>query len=655
MEKKKKRPETGKALMRRFTALVMGAWLLIMWLLTYATAKDFLFQIYHQAETYARTGYGISSSEYDPELSGMAETGMIRTTGFHHMHLHASRLFPFAKPQRPSTINGDDWIFGKWDLMYGYEAAVAYYDKEEDFYLGSGNYITFTYTDEEKWKAKKPEAQGFAYIDLDATEGLLKSLERVIRGWPDGDPHVDFFTPLLRLRGYFEGNRFIPASVDTGRYFPIYPETEIDRTPESYSNVDARGKVDWETVFITESMPEHELVTVYGWDSFGILADYEPVTVNGVSFDGLPELLKAKIYGEISFTRENIWDAVFVHYGHCDFYVNDKEMGDYGFAIAVRCWPMGYAAWRLLPTYLVTLAVAILIFFRLRRRIRRSIVTPLENAIIGFDQGLPSRPWHEPQALLDKTKAQKEALHEAETQIQQLHTALDYAHDAEEKRRRLVSDLTHELKTPLAIIHGYAEGLKSGIAEEKKERYLDIILEESERMDAMVLQMLDLSRLEAGKVRLSTDTFSLLGLVKTVAEKFSLAMEEKRLQLHFVMENDFPVTADEARIRQVVTNLMSNAVKYATEGGNIRIWVYKSSEGAKFEIENTSLPLPTDAMEKIFDSFYRVDASRTEPGTGLGLAIVKTIAELHRGKCTVRNKRYKDETCVEFSVTLPLN
>ena len=60
-------------------------------------------------------------------------------------------------------------------------------------------------------------------------------------------------------------------------------------------------------------------------------------------------------------------------------------------------------------------------------------------------------------------------------------------------------------------------------------------------------------------------------------------------------------------------------------------------------------------MEKIFDSFYRVDASRTEPGTGLGLAIVKTIAELHRGKCTVRNKRYKDETCVEFSVTLPLS
>jgi signal transduction histidine kinase len=95
-------------------------------------------------------------------------------------------------------------------------------------------------------------------------------------------------------------------------------------------------------------------------------------------------------------------------------------------------------------------------------------------------------------------------------------------------------------------------------------------------------------------------------------------------------------------------------VKYATEGGNIRIWVYKSSEGAKFEIENTSPPLPTDAMEKIFDSFYRVDASRTEPGTGLGLAIVKTITQLHRGKCAVRNKRYKDETCVEFSVTLPL-
>ena len=655
MAKKKKRPETGKALMRRFTALVMGAWLLIMWLLTYATAKDFLFQIYHQAETYARTGYGISSSEYDPELSGMAETGLIRTTGFHYMHLQASKLFPFARSHTPDGMSDRDWIFGKWDLMYGYEAAVAYYDKEENFYLDSGNYLTFTYTDEKNWKGVQPQAQGFAYIDMDATEGLQKSFEKVTSGWPQGDYNLNFFTPLLRLTGYFEGNRFVPVSVDVGRYYPTYPETEIDRTPASYSSLDARGKVEWETVFSTDSMSEGEPVTVYGWDSFSILADYEPVTVNGVSFDGLPELLKAKINGEISFTRENVWDAVFVHYGHCDFRVNGEEMGDYGFAIAVRCWPMGYAAWRLLLTYEVTLAVAIVILAILRRRIRMSLVTPLENAAIGFDQGLPTEPWHEPQALLDKTKAQKEAIHEAETQIQQLRTALDYAHDAEEKRRRLVSDLTHELKTPLAIIHGYAEGLKSGIAEEKKERYLDIILEESERMDAMVLQMLDLSRLEAGKVRLSTDTFSLLEMVRDVVEKFTLAMEEKELQVHFVMEKDVSITADEERIRQMVTNLVSNAVKYADHGGNIRIWVYKSSEGARFDIENTSQMLTAEQMEKIFDSFYRVDASRTEQGTGLGLAIVKMIAQLHRGKCTVRNKRYKEETCVEFSVTLPMD
>ena len=651
----KKRPEILKGMMRRITALVLGIWILVMWLITYATAKDFLFQIYHQAETYARTNYGISSSEYDPELSGMAETGLIRITGSHYMHLHASKLFPFAKPHSPNGISDDDWIFGKWDLMYGYEAAVAYYDKENNFYLDSGNYITFTYTKEQNWKALNPETQGVAYIDMDATEGLLKSFENVICGWPQGDPHLDMLTPLLRLKGYFEGNQFIPVSADIGRYYPIYPETEIDRTPASYSSLDARGKIEWENVFSTDSIPEGEPVTVYGWNSFAIRADYEPVTVNGVSFDGLPELLKAKINGEISFTRENIWDAVFVHYGHCDFHVNGEKMGDYGFAIAVRCWPMGYAAWRLIPCYLISLALAVFIILRFRRRIRRSIVTPLENAAIGFAQGLPCEPWHEPQVLLDKTKDQKEALHEAQTQIQQLNTALEYAKDAEEKRRRLVSDLTHELKTPLAIIHGYAEGLKSGIAEEKKERYLDIILEESERMDAMVLQMLDLSRLEAGKVRLSTDTFSLLELVRDVVEKFTLAMEEKQLQVHFVIEKDVSITADEARIRQMVTNLVSNAVKYADSGGNVRIWVYQSSKGARFDIENTCQPLTAEQMEKIFDSFYRVDAARTEQGTGLGLAIVKTIVQLHRGNCTVRNKRYKDETCVEFSVTLPMD
>ena len=142
------------------------------------------------------------------------------------------------------------------------------------------------------------------------------------------------------------------------------------------------------------------------------------------------------------------------------------------------------------------------------------------------------------------------------------------------------------------------------------------------------------------------------------ANREAYADKLEKAQLYPVFrqpEKRVEMLADGRLVWRVMSNLLSNAVKYATEGGNIRIWVYKSYEGARLDIENTSPPLPTDAMEKIFDSFYRVDASRTEPGTGLGLAIVKTVAELHRGKCAVRNKRYKDETCVEFSVTLPLS
>lgn len=655
MKKARKPKEAGKALMRRFTALILGAWLLTMWLLTYATAKDFLFQMYHQAETYAHTNYGIGNSRYDIEIPGVTEAALIDSMGFHHHHLNANKLFPFARQHKPSGYGSDDWFWGKWDLIYNYEAAEVYYSEEEELYLDSGSYITFAYTSEQSWRAQKPQTQGFAYMDLDSVEECREALGKIITPWPHGDPNVGWaYIHVMRLMGYFEENLFVPVSVYAGSYYPIAPqEHELEYTPELYSNLDARGKVEWRELYTVPNLPDRELETVYSCDLTGITTDFNPVTVNGVSFDGLPDLLESQIKNGGNYEKQNLWDAVFIHRSNKDLRVNGEYIGNYHYAIAVRCWPMGYAALRLLPTYVVTLVAAFVLIRLLRRRITRSLVTPLERAITGIDQCLPMEPWHEPQTLMDRMRESKEAIHDAATENQQLRTALDYARDAEEKRRRLVSDLTHELKTPLAIIHGYAEGLKSGIAQEKKERYLDVILEESERMDAMVLQMLDLSRLEAGKVKLSADRFSLLELVKNTVEKFSLAIEEKELQVHFLRADAFDITADESRITQVVTNLVSNAVKYADPGGNIRIWIYKYREGIRFEIENTAPLLTDEALEKVFDSFYRTDPSRSEPGTGLGLAIVKGIVQLHGGKCIVRNKKYTNETCVEFSVALP--
>jgi signal transduction histidine kinase len=243
----------------------------------------------------------------------------------------------------------------------------------------------------------------------------------------------------------------------------------------------------------------------------------------------------------------------------------------------------------------------------------------------------------------------QQQLQEAKAETRQLQTALEYAKNAEEYRRRMISGLTHELKTPLAVIHSYAEGLQEGIAQEKKEQYLGVILEESEKMDAMVLQMLDLSRLEAGKVKLAADNFSLAALTRAVFYKMQPLAEAKGLTVRFTMPNECQLTADEGRITQVVTNLASNAIKYTPEGGEISVIVYRKNDTNILCVENSCQRLSDEALSKVFDSFYRGDAARTTEGTGLGLAIVKTIVELHGGTCTA----YNTPTGVQFQVILP--
>jgi signal transduction histidine kinase len=218
----------------------------------------------------------------------------------------------------------------------------------------------------------------------------------------------------------------------------------------------------------------------------------------------------------------------------------------------------------------------------------------------------------------------------------------------------MVSNITHELKTPLAIIHSYAEGLQSGIAEEKKEKYLSTILEEAERMDGMVLEMLDHSRLESGKVRLATDHFSLYQLTASIAEKLTPAMEERQLKLSWGFSNDCMLTADESRMAQVVTNLMTNAVRYTPEGGSIWLRVFADAKDATFQIENEGTHLPEEIREKIFETFYRADDSRTGKGTGLGLPIAKSIVELHRGTIKVQNTYTNGKPTILFTVTIPL-
>ena len=164
----------------------------------------------------------------------------------------------------------------------------------------------------------------------------------------------------------------------------------------------------------------------------------------------------------------------------------------------------------------------------------------------------------------------------------------------------------------------------------------------------MVLEMLDLSRLEAGKVKLSRDDFSLIALTRSIFEKLEMAAQAKDLQIDFNFPDDFTITADESRIAQVVENFATNAIKYAPTGGHISVTIQTDHSSTSFHIENDSEPLSSEALSKVWDTFYQTDEARSGGGTGLGLAIAKSIVDLHGGKCSVRNTK----SGVEFGFTI---
>ncbi len=225
-----------------------------------------------------------------------------------------------------------------------------------------------------------------------------------------------------------------------------------------------------------------------------------------------------------------------------------------------------------------------------------------------------------------------------------LHRALDDLTDAnrqlvedvrqktrqEQVRREFVANVSHELKTPLAVVKSYAEGLLDGVRAEKRDRYTAVILEEVERMDNLVREMLEISRLDAGAVVFSKQPVESTDLVEQALSAIAPIAEGRRMR--FDVEGDWgPVRADAARIGRVLDNLIGNAVRHGREGTVVRIRGRSVPEGVEIAVENACDPLPEEQLAMIWDRFYKGDTShsRSAEGAGLGLAIVRSILEGH--------------------------
>ncbi len=254
-----------------------------------------------------------------------------------------------------------------------------------------------------------------------------------------------------------------------------------------------------------------------------------------------------------------------------------------------------------------------------------------------------------------------QALKELTRANHQLQLDVEEKRIAEELRKELVANISHELKTPLGIVKGFAEGLQDGVADDKKERYLALIVSETDRMNALIMDMLELSKFEVKKVQLHPRSFSLTSLIQRMAGSFDQQLEAKglRIELNRGQEEDGQTTewhevtvwADPKRIEQVILNLLSNAVRHAREESTIHIALHRDVDGkTTTTIENAGPSIAEADLARIWDHFYRAERSRDRKtgGTGLGLAIVKHILELHGSEYGARNT----ERGVAFYFTL---
>ncbi|PAB56216.1 sensor histidine kinase [Anaeromicrobium sediminis] len=218
----------------------------------------------------------------------------------------------------------------------------------------------------------------------------------------------------------------------------------------------------------------------------------------------------------------------------------------------------------------------------------------------------------------------------------------------DEMRKNFISSVSHELKSPIGITRGYVEGLKYNIAnnEEKRNRYYDILINEADKMDKMVKQLLNLSNLESGVFELEKSIFNISLLIDIVIEKHTPIFKEKGIEVKVIIDEDHFVEADVLRVEQVISNYLTNGINHIDEGKYIEVRTKLVDKKIRVSVTNSGKNIPEEDLQNIWDSFYKVDKARTREygGTGLGLSIVKSIMEHHEGKYGVINR----EIGVEF-------
>jgi len=228
---------------------------------------------------------------------------------------------------------------------------------------------------------------------------------------------------------------------------------------------------------------------------------------------------------------------------------------------------------------------------------------------------------------------------------------------SQKSQKDFVADVSHELKTPLTSIQGFAQAILDDTADtpEARKQAAQIIFDESGRMHRMALDLLDLARLEGGIADLKMSQVDVKALLQNIIDKFMPQAQIANVNLQLIISDDLPVLlGDGDRLAQVFTNLVDNALKFTPAYGQVTLSAEKVGDEMELAITDTGSGVPNEAVSRLFDRFYQVEQSRAGGAghsTGLGLAIVKEIVQAHGGRIGVRSQADHGTT---FTIHLPL-
>ena len=243
----------------------------------------------------------------------------------------------------------------------------------------------------------------------------------------------------------------------------------------------------------------------------------------------------------------------------------------------------------------------------------------------------------------------------------QLKADLEKKEQLDLMRQEFVANVSHELKTPISLIQGYAEGLEVDeivSSKEKRDYYVSVIKDETEKMNVMVHQLLDLSALERGMSELDIARINLKEIVSGVINSFELKTKESGINISIDIPDECYIWADGYKSEEVIKNYLSNAINHVDENKKINIYSDKIDDNyVRLKVFNTGIQLPENEIERIWEKFYKVDKAHTRSygGTGLGLSIVKAIAEQHNTICGCENISIDGQDGIVFYFDFPIS